>query len=297
MTDEKLLDPPTGRVRMVLDTDTDNEIDDQFALCYSLLSPERLNVEAVYAAPYHNGRSIGPADGMRRSHDEIHRVLARMTLAEPPPVFEGATDWLPADGTPPGNPAADDLVRRALAGTEPLYVVAIGAPTNVSAALLRAPEIADRIVVVWLGGNPTWWPTAREFNLQQDLRASRTLFDSGVPLVHVPCINVTQHLRTTEAEVDRFVAPAGDLGAYLAQIYRDYYGDHTGRSKEIWDLGAVAWLVDPSWSQTELVPSPVLRDDLTWAPTDPTRHRVREMRSINRDPVFRDLFAKLAQHA
>ncbi|MFC1725309.1 hypothetical protein ACFL4T_06755 [candidate division KSB1 bacterium] len=45
-------EPPAGRVRMVLDTDTYNEIDDQFAVVYSLISPERLNVEAIYAAPF-----------------------------------------------------------------------------------------------------------------------------------------------------------------------------------------------------------------------------------------------------
>ena len=45
------LEPPKGRVKMVLDTDTYNEVDDQFALAYSLLSPEKLDVLAVYAAP------------------------------------------------------------------------------------------------------------------------------------------------------------------------------------------------------------------------------------------------------
>ena len=45
------LEPPRGRVRMVLDTDTYNEIDDQFALAYALCSGEKLAVEAVYAAP------------------------------------------------------------------------------------------------------------------------------------------------------------------------------------------------------------------------------------------------------
>ena len=34
----------------------------------------------------------------------------------------------------------------------PLYVTAIGAITNVASALLLAPELVDRIVVVWLGG-------------------------------------------------------------------------------------------------------------------------------------------------
>ena len=75
-----LLDPPAGKVRMVLDTDTYNEIDDQFALVYALLSPERVAVEAIYAAPFHNSRSSGPADGMRKSYEEIVRVLARLGL-------------------------------------------------------------------------------------------------------------------------------------------------------------------------------------------------------------------------
>ena len=46
----ELLEPPADHVRMVLDTDTYNEIDDQFALVYALLSPERITCEAIYAA-------------------------------------------------------------------------------------------------------------------------------------------------------------------------------------------------------------------------------------------------------
>lgn len=61
----KMLAPPAGKVRMVLDTDTYNEIDDQFALSYALMSPERLQVEAVYAAPFSSGFLTGclPKDG------------------------------------------------------------------------------------------------------------------------------------------------------------------------------------------------------------------------------------------
>ena len=38
--------------RVVIDTDAANEIDDQFALAWALLSPAQLHVEAVYAAPF-----------------------------------------------------------------------------------------------------------------------------------------------------------------------------------------------------------------------------------------------------
>ena len=68
---------------MVLDTDTYNEVDDQFALCYALCSPERLNVQAVYAAPFFNDRSNGPEQGMERSYDEIVRLLGKMGHRRP----------------------------------------------------------------------------------------------------------------------------------------------------------------------------------------------------------------------
>ena len=45
------LSPPSGKVRMVLDTDTYNEVDDQFAVAHALLSPDQMTVEALYAAP------------------------------------------------------------------------------------------------------------------------------------------------------------------------------------------------------------------------------------------------------
>ena len=61
------LTPPTDKVRMVLDTDTYNEIDDQFAVVQALLSPDQLAVEAIYAAPFYNIRSSGRATAWRKA--------------------------------------------------------------------------------------------------------------------------------------------------------------------------------------------------------------------------------------
>ena len=72
---EKMLEPPAGKVPVVIDTDTYNEIDDQYAVAYAILSPERMDVEAVYAAPYLNSRSTSAGDGMEKSYQEILRIL------------------------------------------------------------------------------------------------------------------------------------------------------------------------------------------------------------------------------
>ncbi len=91
----KRLQPPKGKIRMVLDTDTYNEIDDQFALVYALCSKERMEVEAVYAAPYFNDRSTGPKDGMEKSYEEILQLLKRMDISSEGFVFKGSESYLP----------------------------------------------------------------------------------------------------------------------------------------------------------------------------------------------------------
>ena len=43
---------PSGRNKMILDTDTANEIDDQFALAWTLLSEDKIDLLGVTAEPY-----------------------------------------------------------------------------------------------------------------------------------------------------------------------------------------------------------------------------------------------------
>jgi purine nucleosidase len=285
---------PQGPVQMVLDTDTYNEIDDQFAVVYSLLSAG-LNVEAIYAAPFFNSRSSGPGDGMLKSYDEILRLLERLDHPHEGFAFHGSDRYLGGPDTPARSEAADDLIARALAPRDrPLYVAAIGAITNVASAILLKPEIIKQIVVVWLGGHPQYWPHTREFNLGQDVPAAQVIFNSGVPVVQIPCKNVAEHLRSTLPEMAAYVKGRGAIGDYLYQTFEDYFEDHYARSKVVWDISAIAYLLQPEWVPSEIRPSPVLRDDVTWGPEDASRHPFRVAVDLNRDGIFGDLFMKLA---
>ena len=284
---------PKGKIQMVLDTDTYNEVDDQFAVVYALRSRERMQVNALYAAPFHNEMSTGPKDGMEKSHEEILRVLNRMH--EPIPggfVFKGSTGYLPGPETPVASDAAADLVRRAMASEDPLYVVAIGAITNVASAILMEPRIIERIVVVWLGGNALYWPHTREFNLQQDIHAARVVLDSGVPVVLLPCQGVVTHLTTTVPELERFINGRSDIGTYLTDTVRACGRPNMAWSRVIWDVSAIAWLNNPDWVPTDLVHSPILTDQLTWS-EDKSRHLIRVARHVDRDAIFTDLFRRI----
>ena len=293
--------PSDGAVDLVLDTDAYNEVDDQFAIAHAMASD--CGVEALYAAPFDNQRSDGPADGMARSYDEIERVLDRLDGdAQRPPVHRGAKRFMDHAEDVVESPAVEDLVERAHAERDgPLYVVAIGAATNVASAIAADPAIASEVVVVWLGGTPHGWHAASEFNLSQDVAAARVLFDSGVPLVHVPTVNVSEHVRTTVPELRALFGDENsssgdektDIGPFLVDRVADYEGA-SGRawSKVIWDLAATAVLATPGAVETVRVPSPILTDEETWS-HDAARHDVRVVRRVDRDAVFADLADRL----
>lgn len=297
----KMLEPPKGKVQVVIDTDTYNEIDDQYAVVYALLSPDRMDVEAIYAAPYLNSRSTSAADGMEKSYQEILRLLKLLGRGPADRVFRGSDKFMTSPGKPVESPAMRDLIDRAMKPRNgPLYVLTIGCPVNVSSAILAEPKIKDKIVVVWLGGASHEWPSAREFNLMQDMHSSRVLFDSGVPLVQIPTKNVSEHLRTTLPEAEYWLKGKSKLCDYLYEEFVDYYKTHTRKlpqpytwSKVIWDISAVAWITNPEWIPSALVPSPILTEDMKWR-KQAGRHTIRVATNALRDPVFYDLFSKLA---
>lgn len=291
----RLLEPRPGTVRAVLDTDTFNEIDDQFAVVQAVLSPDRIRLEAIYAAPFSNAKTNGPGAGMDQSYDEILALLTRLNIEPTGLVHKGVTQYVGSAKVPRDAAAVDDLVSRARKGSpqDPLYVIAIGAISNVASALLKAPDIIDRIVVVWLGGHALEWPHQREFNLRQDVGGAQVLFDSGAAVVLVPCQGVVTHLHTTVPEIERHVEPFGEIGKFLASRFKDYEQDHVGWSKEIWDMAAVGWVLDPAWAPSVLIPAPILTDSLTYS-VDRSRHLMRYVTIVRRNPLMRDFFAKLA---
>ena len=105
----------------------------------------------------------------------ILRVLSKLGRPSDGKVFKGVRDYVGPEKHAQPAEAVDDLIARARASDpdDPLFVVALGAISNVASALLKAPDIVERISVVWIGGNALDWPDARDFNLRQDLGGPR----------------------------------------------------------------------------------------------------------------------------
>ena len=293
------LKKPAGKIDVILDTDTYNEIDDQFALALLLKSPEKLNTVGIYAAPFYNGNSSGPEDGMEKSYNEILNILNLMKKENLKSIVKkGSRAYLKSETEPQDSEAARDLAERAMNYTaeKPLYVVSIGAITNIASAILLKKEIIDRIVIVWLGGHALDWPDTREFNMAQDVAAARVIFNSGAAIVQLPCMGVVSAFTASGPELEHWLKGKNEVCDYLVNhttksALRD--GGLPNWTRVIWDVTAVGWLLDGDFMKDRLEHIPIPQYDHHYS-FDHNRHFYRYVYHIHRDKLFGELFKKLS---
>ena len=292
---------PEGPIDCVLDTDTYNEIDDQYALSL-MLKHEKFNVKALYAAPFHNNNSTSPEDGMEKSYNEILKVLDLMGRHDPDGVvFRGSKTYLPDEKTPVSSPASRFMADLSMhySPEKPLYIVAIGAITNVASALLLRPEMAKNTVIVWLGGHAHHMPRTDEFNMVQDIAAARVVLASGAPVVQLPCLGVVERFSASRWEMEHWLKGKNALCDYLLKTFVDAgesYGAGTAWSRVIWDVTAVGWLLNDNNRFMASDIRPVrLPDYNSLYEADRPDLPIRYVYQIYRDDLFDDLFRKLAR--
>ncbi len=294
----KNLSVPEGKIDVVLDTDAYNEIDDQFAIVYMLNSGEKLNVKAICAAPFFNANSSSACDGMEKSYVEIKRILNIMHREEVK-VLEGSKNYLESETVPVISEAAEYMAELAneYSPENPLYIVAIGAITNVASAILINPKMKENTVIVWLGGQATHMPNTAEFNMRQDIAAARIIFGSGIPFVQLPCSGVVSQFYVTKPELEYWLVGKNEISDYLAKNTikaAERYASGRPWSRIIWDVTAVAWLLNDKnrfmWGR--IIPAPLPEYDETYS-YDESRHKMNYVFYINRDALMDDMFKKL----
>lgn len=250
MTNEqrlKNLKMPTNPVDVVLDTDAYNEIDDQYAISYLLACGEKLRLQAFYAAPFLKPHLESVKQGMEESYREI-RDLLQLARREYP-VYRGSEIFMEDEKTPVISDAAKDLARRCLSYSPeaPLYVIAIGAITNVASAMLLEPKVAENTVVIWLGGHAHHFCDTKEYNMRQDYAAARVVMGSGVSFVQLPCNGVVSGFRLSGPELEHWFVGKTKLMDYLAAYTKktaESYAKGKPWTRVIWDVTAVAWLMN-----------------------------------------------------
>jgi purine nucleosidase len=243
--------PAPGRLRMILDTDAANEVDDHYAIALALGFPDRILLEGFVAAHF------GKAEQVEKSFRDIELVLAKAGKAGAYPVKRGAPP-MKTLGDAPAAEGVDFIIERALAATpeDPLWLVLLGPATDAVLAVRKEPRIADRMIVFW-HGRSAWPEKCTNFNANNDKPASRLIFEQSSRYV---LFDTGAQLRLPPEESERRFAPLGPLGAHLHEIRRRSPA-WMRPEKGMFDLGDVAALVDPSCATWERTEAPTVKED------------------------------------
>ena len=284
--------------KVILDTDTANEIDDQYAMGFCYMS-EKMELLSVNAAPFTNEKTDDYAHGADMSFDEAHKTLKLIDPDYTTPVYRGSRATIEHSGRPYiESEACDNIIKTVRESDEIIYVLAIATLTNVASAIMKAPDIKDNMCVIWAGSNWLEGDNLGEFNLVQDYVAGQIVINSGVPFVMCPAWFVVSDL-TTRIEPIRELKGINPLCDYLVEITEQCY-ERAGKPhwwvRTIWDIAIPAILHCPECAQLEIIKAPIMTEERIYA-FDDSRHEMIYLRKIDRDITFENAFREIKKAA
>ena len=282
--------PDDKKLRVIIDTDAACEADDPFAIAHALMS-RKLVVKAIFAEQF------GAPETTRLSYNEIVTILDAMNLEVP--VFMGEEGKLSDVEGKEISPAAQFLIEEAMReDSKPLFVLCLGAITNIASAIRVCPQIVKNMTVVWIGGqSPDHFAKGhREFNAGNDIEAVNLVVSSGVEFWQIPN-NVYATMQIGLAEIQKKIYPCGKIGKHLFENMihynmSEYAGWTAGESWSLGDSPAVGVALDPNCGQYTYREAPVFEEDTTYR-FEAGRPMIRVYTSINSRFILEDFIAKL----
>jgi inosine-uridine nucleoside N-ribohydrolase len=238
-------------IRVILDCDTANEIDDQFAIAYALGSPS-LDVRGVISV---QNTLIHGAGSVERYQEEAERVVTLCGRKADVPCLRGAVSPMETPASPVSSEGLDFLIAEAKRG--PLTIIATGPITDIASLLLVAPEVRENLRVVWLGGfadaaTYTRWRLG-ELNGRADIAAWRVLLAQPVALLQLPgWPGVAKLVVEYGPYMGELRAMGRPVATYLAAISEAWQHERAARGygpqtrKILWDIANVAAVIAPA---------------------------------------------------
>ncbi len=301
------------RYPVILDSDANNELDDQHAIAYMLFNSDIFDIKGITV---NRTRSGGEVD---QHLAEANRVVQLCGMAEKTPVLTGANGNFPEIRTTLKEPAYDGaeavdfIIKHARAQQEgKLILIPIGKLTNIALALAKAPDIASRIRIVWLGSN---YPEPGEYNqdndtasmsyvLQQDVPFEMVTVrygkDSGSDAVRISPEEVEQHMKgkgpvSSQAVEGRHGGTFTNFGDYAYDLFShiDLHGDPPSRA--LFDVVAVAVIKNPNWGQASEIPCPRLVDN-EWIEQPDNPRKITLWENFDSGGIIRDFYDRMEHY-
>ena len=295
-------------VRVILDTDAKNEIDDQHYIAYALYS--ELKVVAINSA--HHGGLPGEEWQEAMNWAEIKHILdlarcSGLPAQKLPPVYRGSPHRLrpPASGRwtdiePQVSPASEAILAaaRSTPPGDPVWVVPVGPCTNVASAILQARreglDLRGRLRICWLGGSPKG-ALEDSFNGGNDPWAAYVVAQSRLPF-WVILERPTGASLKVDTRREAKLYPDNPLGRYLLSLTNPLVLRRQ-RPKSLYDVTAIGTVLALTRNLPWLLriePATLLGPDerFAWEP-GPSDSPLRIIRDIDADAIKDHFFRVL----
>ncbi len=251
------------RIKIIIDADTANELDDLFALV-GAMATDTFDIKAITSAQFHTSR-LGYDSSVVESQ-KLNEDLVRLAGRTDIPLPLGANDPLKSMDQPNISAASTFIVNEANKLTEgdSLVLVILGSCTNVASAILQDPGIIPKIRVHYLGiwHNPeTNEYNKKEFNSGNDTLAVDLLLSTPNLDLTIMSATTSQHLVFDKDKSRNELADNGELGEYLMNrwdtFHRWWKPEDTGKQKWImWDVAILESISNPELGKKETFLTP-----------------------------------------
>lgn len=244
------------KMKLILDSDVGNEIDDLYAIGLVVSSPERFDLLGICGAHYNNSRPGAGPESIETSVRMAKRTLEAAGIENKIPVLKGSPP-MQYYGVPVRSEGVDFIIAEAQKASEeePIWIVILGAATTAASALLLEPTIANRVRYVFHSRCDYTWPTRTvQFNVKGDVHAARSILRSRVPLVW---FDTGTQLTIPYSMTKEFLRPINSLGRFLHD-FRDETEWFAADEKGFFDMGDIVFLMNPDYCESEIVKAPVM---------------------------------------
>ena len=298
-------DVKSGKIRVILDTDANNELDDQHAIAYMLFNGQVFDVEGITVNKTRNGGNID------EQYAEADRIVRLCDLHSKIKIYKGASgtyDEIKAQVHQPqfdGSEAVNFIVARANAqDSRKLILLPVGKLTNIALALKKDPSIADKVRIVWLGTN---YPDPGEYNFDNDISALDPIINSdvefemvmvrygkptGTDAVKAYLSDFQQKMpgkgpHISEPVTGRHGGTFTNFGDYSVDLFEKFRGNPS--SRPLFDMAAVAIVKNPAWADRVVINAPKFTDG-KWIDQPDNPRKIVIWENFDKEAIMKDFY-------
>ncbi|MEP3208004.1 MAG: nucleoside hydrolase [Maribacter sp.] len=297
------------KIKLIFDTDANNELDDQHALAYLLLNGNTFDVRGITVNATINGK------GIQGHYDEAERVMQLCNLKDSIPLLKGAEGNFATiaqnfdANSYDGQEGVDFILEQTKKDT--VIIVAVGKLTNIALALKKDPSFANRTKIVWLGSN---YPAPGEYNQDNDTIAMNYVLNSKVPFEMVTVRygepSGTDAVAVTQDEINKKMPGLGPkaaapitgrhggtfetFGDYSVNLFTHIFDEahiaqNENSSRPLFDMVALAILKNSSWAETKSIPAPIFINN-TWVERPKNNRQMLIWENFEKEAILNDFY-------